>query len=337
LFLELVQEIRIQLARDGSWTVPPGDHELITDWCAKHGLLGAPLQAAQCVTLAAQWEPCFDPTSHCEPEGTRHPTQWRFIRQSGRWVRAGSQNPHASAAPGTGVRLGQLADEADIPQNWRRPGILWQDLRGLGGWREDTLSWYWSRFFPDVPEFDWARYRYQRIDTEPEAGVKAFRQSAGESFQYPFPGEPRFRNLYAEPVADFLDAALVLRDALAGLNRIESYRGRPDVDPKAEDMGAIAGGVTLLNALAEPVSVMIEPVDDGTYRKRWVAPSLLASFAMMALQDLTQGRHVLVCASCGRLIVRDVRTTQYCSSRCRKTSQMQRYRQRQRQDGRLEP
>ncbi len=316
--LDLLERITIRPARDGGWSVTPAGHTLISDWCARHGLLGGILQAAQLVTLAPRWEPCLSPESHpSEPEGTMHPSQARYVRQGSGWGISWSQNVRVEARPGSPVRRGQLVSEADIPAEWPRRSILWHDLQGYGKWREDDLSWHWSRFFPNVPEFDWGPYRYQKVGEAPDAGAKAFAQSAGETFQYPRPGEPRFWKLYAEPLGDFLGSAFILRDALEKLG----HNG---------DDADLREGQALLNALVEGVSMAIVPTDHG-FTQRWVAPSLLASFAMMALQDLTEGKRVLTCENCGALFLSDAWQARYCKARCRLTALQREYRRRKRE------
>lgn len=57
-----------------------------------------------------------------------------------------------------------------------------------------------------------------------------------------------------------------------------------------------------------------------------MVPSLLASFALMLLHDLTGGRHIRRCDACGHVFAAAAYQKRYCSDTCRERLNKQRYR-----------
>ena len=57
-----------------------------------------------------------------------------------------------------------------------------------------------------------------------------------------------------------------------------------------------------------------------------VPASLLASYALMFLWDVVEGRRALRCKNCDHYFVSDEHHAAYCSKRCRNTEQSRRYR-----------
>ena len=68
---------------------------------------------------------------------------------------------------------------------------------------------------------------------------------------------------------------------------------------------------------------------DGTIQQHWPSTSLLGTFALMALQDLSSPNTIHICQHCQSLYVTTTYQTQYCSDKCRNTAQKQRYRARE--------
>jgi hypothetical protein len=127
-----------------------------------------------------------------------------------------------------------------------------------------------------------------------------------ETFAYPIPLSPAFWRAYAEPVHAFIESAQLLSLALRLLDEARFPR-EPDDDP-----AHIARlGLRRLNGLVSPLSPSLHFID-GELRQRWASPSLLASYAMMALLDL-EGRRIRACAECGRVFATDAYQTRYCT------------------------
>jgi len=84
-----------------------------------------------------------------------------------------------------------------------------------------------------------------------------------------------------------------------------------------------------LNSLTSTVSPVLTVGPGLEYRIVWRCRSLLASFAMMILQDLTEGRRIRQCDNCGTLFLSHREEAAYCSIKCRNTAQKRRQRVRQ--------
>jgi hypothetical protein len=81
-------------------------------------------------------------------------------------------------------------------------------------------------------------------------------------------------------------------------------------------VGNISPVLFKLEALLEPTASSLSYGEDGQVREEWVCPSLLSSFARMALQDIRAGLRILRCACCGSPFVTDKYQARYCSERC---------------------
>ena len=162
--------------------------------------------------------------------------------------------------------------------NWLPPGVLIQHL-GTTKWLHEPFGETWARFFPDVPE------------------------GGREAYQYPMPVSDQFWGLYAEPVEEFVRAAVILRDALEGLGQ---------GDERSKD---------IVHSLVFRTSPAIECTPDGGWRQFWVSTSLLGSLGMMVLLDLTEGRRLVRCGVCNGPFVTTSHAARYCSDRCRNTAQ----------------
>ena len=91
----------------------------------------------------------------------------------------------------------------------------------------------------------------------------------------------------------------------------------------------------VIHALSVPVRPMLYRTGPG-YGLGWACHSLLGSFAMMAMLDLSGARQ-LECASptCRNLFVSKAVKARYCTTVCRRTEQMRKYRARQERAKRL--
>ena len=150
----------------------------------------------------------------------------------------------------------------------------------------------WTKFFPSIPS------------------------DQQETYPYPHPREDAFFWLYSEPIDEFLRAAGELIGALETVAWSKA-QDRPDFGP----LSAFANAIHELNGLAAATRPVSWPQGDGSLRDLWVAPTLLASLARMALQDLTRGNEVRFCANptCHRLYVSSAYQARYCSEKCRHT------------------
>lgn len=175
------------------------------------------------------------------------------------------------------------------------PGVAWQDILS-GEWHIRSFDSNWRRYFPSVPT------------------------DQVETFSYPQPLTEEFWQVYAEPVHDFVRVANYVRDMIQNLRLIP------------EDPWVIIGGdrrwhgldtLNRLLASSAPHAVLDQSC---AFRQTWQFPSLIGSFAMMVLQDLTEDRAIRTCESCGALFLSSAYQAKFCSSRCRHREQKRRQR-----------
>ncbi len=176
------------------------------------------------------------------------------------------------------------------------PRVVLQPLRGLGIVVE-PLSKTWARFFPGVPETE------------------------RNSFAYPQPLTDPFWKMYAEPVKDFLSGAHALREVLIAIGL------QTNQELRAIHEFMTGGWPTVVNGLTAPTGIAAPLRRNGRIGLNWVGGSLLASFAMMLLEDLSSGR-ALQCP-CGQLFVSNAYQARYCSRQCRWRFEQRRFRQTQ--------
>jgi len=158
-----------------------------------------------------------------------------------------------------GVPVGQIGEPLAVAHaaDTARPYVLMQ-RRWTLGWEREALDWNWSLFFPDVPT--------------PQR----------ETYDYPQPLSDQFWQEYAEPVPEFISAVDAFREAVEGLLTPSTSQAPalPESDPRSP--------MYRIHALLAPLSPSVVPGLRGR-KFFWTTPSLLASFALMAANDETQG------------------------------------------------
>ena len=265
----------------------------VLSWCKDYGLLGVLLQRAQAVVLAPRLEP---------QDGSQNehlmPTLRRYFRTNEGWRETLQYifGKGGYAIVDEAAREGELVSNEDSLSAWPRPHVLLQKLNE-NKLEEELLTGTWARFFPTISK------------------------ESRETFSYPIPTSEEFWKLYSEPLDEFLVGASTLRWAIDGL-----ARNKPKATASEGDERSLSRGIKVLHAMVAAVSPTIRPLDDGLFEQRWVAPSLLGSFAMMVLQDLTENNRLLSCEVCGKLFLSVAWQARYCSSKCRHTAQKRRYR-----------
>lgn len=139
------------------------------------------------------------------------------------------------------------------------PRAVVQPLRGVE-LAVEPLSKTWARSFPGVPA------------------------NERNSFAYPQPLTDTFWEMYAEPVKDFLSGAHALRGVLVATG-LQANKKLRDIH------GFMTGGLpTVINSLTTP-SGLGAPLQKGRrFGLDWVGGSLLASLAMMMLEDISAGQ-----------------------------------------------
>jgi len=133
-----------------------------------------------------------------------------------------------------------------------------------------------------------------------------------ETFVYPVPLSDDYWRLYSEPAPSSIDGADGSRYALTRLISSSSFYRRE--------------GSHMLQALLSVVGPSFRLLESGKVRQQWTSHSLLGSFALMALLDLSEGRRLLRCPADGRVFVASAWQRTYCSTQCRQRMQQRRYR-----------
>jgi hypothetical protein len=161
----------------------------------------------------------------------------------------------------------------------------------------EPLSKTWHRFFPSVPA--------ARIN----------------SYWYPQPYSDDFWVHYGEPLEFFAEFVRLFYGAARSLN------WRQEGAPEFENDSRRGMAGFRLSSLTERISTHLDCHEDGTFRQRWSASSLLSSYAMMLHLDTLGGRRLIHCRKCNLAFISDAYQAEYCSSTCRNTVQKRRYRE----------
>ena len=270
--------------------------EKVLHFCSRFGLLGILLQRAHSVTLAPRWEMIGDFEPDYTEEGFLVRSVLTYQRTGLGWQGYRYQDTRPMR-DNTKKDRGRLLSKRESSKFHKSPSVVMRDLYDFT-LVEEALGRTWAGYFPDVPAED------------------------VETFRYPIPLSEEFWCAYSEPLIRFVSVASRFREALLKLSGLRSGQ----IDP----YGVPAAG-KILNALLVGVSPAAVIFKDGTIEQRWETPSLIGSFAMMALQDLSEQGRLLRCQVCGTLFFTQAYQATYCSAKCRHTAQKRRYRTKQRE------
>ena len=290
--------------------------DAILDWSRRFGLLGlVPHQVAMVVTaprlvpdsaieelVSAPGSPVVDvkelkvslgPDDY--PDSTEADDLHQFSAASSIYVRDGDQwrsvTTTWSGAPSTETDekvVGQLVPAQSIPTGWSKAVVT--DLHD-GMVRELTLRDSIGRFFPNVPD------------------------AQKETYHYPMPLTSRFWQEYAEPVDDFVDAAVAFRDAASGITTLKNRGHGVRVSAKVRDK--ISAALQTLQSMTAPVRPILRTSSKGEIQETWAVPSLLTSFALMLQHDAAEGYRVVTCEACGEVFTTRDSRIRHCSEQCR--------------------
>jgi hypothetical protein len=167
----------------------------------------------------------------------------------------------------------------------------------------------------------WLNWISQDYEREPLSCKKAFFSIDHLGQFEPFrPGTSQFWKTYREPVPDFIDWCIVFANIADTLSRETKL---------AEEPTFLKASAVVLSQLADSCSapsLQLYPERRLLLDEERRPAGLLASYALMLLWDLVEGRRVLSCTNCCRYFVSDEHRAAYCSPRCRNTAQSRRYR-----------
>ena len=265
-------------------------------WCVEHGLIGLLPHQTVLASLAPRWDTV--PDAGDVLLATRHVHRWDVYGWSPTIDALWRPEIHALAKT---VHAGDLIAPNVYAGHWPEPMAL-MHMVGDGRWATQPLAEAWGPFFPDV--------------TPDERNI----------YPYPVPESDKFWTAYSEPVGWLLGAASILRGAVLDLSA-DPVLG---ADSPLENLHRIDTAVRALHTLLSSVQPSLTVGSNGEFRQTWRTRSLLSSFALMALLDLTERRRVLTCSTCGRVFVSGAYQARYCSERCRGTAQKRAYRARTR-------
>ena len=260
----------------------PDSARLLCDWCASYGLLGILPHAAEYVQLVPRWssEPTDDRETFAKAVTHR--------RENGSWFSTIDPWWTMADAPGRpGDAVGQeYWQEGPSEEGIAR--IKGLDAIDIGHFNvfecslsDDRIAQDWGAYFPSIPRCDLKAYLFPTPLTRP------------------------FWKLYSEPVEVFIEHILIFQQATEPLSLTK---------PTCDVVPAEVARQLLLGLLA-PIGIDLQ-WDGQIPTERWVCPSLLSSFAKMAVQDLAAGARILRCACCNGPFVTDKYQAQYCSKAC---------------------
>jgi hypothetical protein len=250
----------------------------VLHWCSRFGLLGVLPHTAVTIQLPLRFGPHVGKGLHFERE---------HVRVNGRWIR----RMIAVCTPEVAERHRFLKKDVKLlwkndptlgrlvrksDRNYRVPTVFFQKQRGLTADRDESLPLA-HILHRFFPEF----------------------QDEGYQFECPLPLTPEFWKIYSERVEDFIKHAVAF---LTAVEPVLSRRPRTDLAP--------------LECLIEPVGTSLSFASNGDVQEQWVCPSLLSSFARMALQDTWAGMRILRCDCCGKPFVTSRYQSLYCSEAC---------------------
>ena len=279
---------------------PDGERDLALSWCDENGLLGIlPVVADKIVCLASVEQQAIE-----DMHTPRYfvASQLRYARTGGLWRQASREGFLCE------VRSEALAEEYEMNEEPPRVHTL-----GWGGehfqYRE-TLAC----FFPLDGGPMAAKWAEERHLTEEYYPGKPARQEYVPTRSVPLPGSKEFFEVYGEPVGAITYWALAFERAVLALSGM------------MHDQAHAASGLSLLADLASSADPAFRFGRPGEIEEVRVSAGPLASYALMVLWDLQEGRRIHPCKKCGDYFVsRDTRAG-YCTVRCRNSAQTRRHR-----------
>ncbi len=159
---------------------------------------------------------------------------------------------------------------------------------------------YIRSMFPAKRPIDWLARFFPHTDGEDL-----------EMFLYPMPYTPEWWRLYHEPVKDFVGALRSIDGLLSGAIR------------ELKDNEGIGGSV--LASRATNLQLVSE-IQDGKMKLTRKGYTLLDTWALMILTDLSGGRCFVHCPECGIYATKKSPRALYCSKKCAGRSRQRKHR-----------
>ena len=282
-------------ARAGAYPAPqepPAEIcELLTEWCARFGLLGILQQETLAVNLEATPEALLDLS---EIVGGLADDQLvsrfqRFERAAGGWR--------------TLSLLARTREKKDTHRGLTRRS--WGELLKSTVWPLDE-----SQLPPATVLRRGLRVGTQlpaALDLAPLAQVRSVHFGCSRHFYEPNTEE--FWHAYSEDAVEFAGYAVVLARALSGVQDKSARKRAPHVQQ--------------LNDLLAPVALVVGE-EKGVLRSRYVSPSLVGTLAAMAFCDIAGGVRFAHCEHCGQLFSSRRTDRRFCSTACQNAAKKRR-------------
>ena len=264
-------------------------------WCSRYGLLGMFFLEVRQVTLYPRWELRG---GNPKPVATLR----QYIMKPRKWeersIGSSILEANLPPLPDENKSIGSLVPRRSWDKGWEPEAILREPVSGI--FCRTAVGDVFQSFFPSVPK------------------------SERETYNYPPPMSRAFWQSYSEDENQFFRVANGFADAVRTIGQARSS------DLTDAEIGQACEH---LESLAASVNAGLFVRKDRTLGHQWVAGSLVASFAMMALLDAANG-WLNTCSNCSRVFVSTAGRARYCSARCRKTALQRNYRDRkEKRDG----
>jgi len=279
--------------------LPRRERQLLEQWVRRNGLLGILRHETLEVTLAPRWRD-EDEGRPTPPPGvpvgarTFMPVQRRYQARGDGWM-IRLERPCRVRASDPALE-GQLATAKQMGVDWLPCEVLRRRLPDAELERV-PLGEHYRQYFPDVP------------------------RAEARTYPYPSFGSREFWPSYGESVSSFLAAARYLAAPLEALDRLH---GRVEID--SDEQALAWRAFARVNAIASVAQLSGGLMEGGGFGVGWWSPSLLGTFAIMLLNDLSAGHQVKRCPNCGVFFVSKNRRARYCSSTCRYALQKREWR-----------
>jgi len=281
------------------WNIKEQRKPATLEWCAQYGLLGILPQTAYRIQKPARW------LAAAEQRWFRA-HEWEWI--GGKWnllLDNGAADPKATFAEyaelphtnlGTNVQEGHSV--------YKTPHVYFRST--FYNFRSSVFSpdtWdYISSSHHPVPVSALVPIFFPRSSANLQYSQWVEHRSADSNppvFDCPRPGNEMFWRIYSEPVEVFVSHARQFVTACKYLYRTDQHHS-----------------LRALERYLTPLSIALSERPDGKVVETWRSPSLLCTFARMALQDAMAGYTLRSCECCGTPFVRTNPRAQYCSQTC---------------------
>ncbi len=285
-FAELVRFI--QADQLALYHPSPAGVKRILKWSSEFGLLGILPNQVHKIVLAATYR-MEKVDQQLKRQTIVQPIHSEIT--GGNWITTYQRTQGDSS----GFKAGALVPSESLPTGMGEPEWSIRDGQDMLGLLPTHSS-------------DWKRYFSKRFKND----------------QFPCPLSVPFWASYQEPINRWMVSAVAFQKAIMLVSECAKRRYSKKASSGATDYQANIA-LWLLNSFAAGVSSRFE---FGAYaiQRRRCAGSLLSIMARMFFEDLLKNRLAYECLQCKALFVSKDRKSRYCSTRCRNTASVGRYR-----------